>query len=308
MSENVTVVIRSSGERTTDLCAHIAKRQVEEHNIFLIEEAPFHRAVRKTFELGISAGKQWTLALDADVLLSHDAIDKMVTRAEQLKSSVFVYQGYVLDYLWGQLREGGGHLYRTQILPTALRVLETQPDSLRPESDVYRALALQRFSTYVDSKVFGIHDYEQYRHDLFRKGFFYARKFKASRSKQFIGPKHWIDHMASNSDFQVSFSGWVAGIQDASTTIVDRNYFEEKIQSYLRSEEFSERPALLESAYPAIMKKIALLVQQNRTNSLRIKTRPKQSPGAVRQLGLKLASTIQLIGLLLERLLKKRWN
>ena len=255
MSENVTVVIRSSGERTTDLCAHIAKRQVEEHNIFLIEEAPFHRAVRKTFELGISAGKQWTLALDADVLLSHDAIDKMVTRAEQLKSSVFVYQGYVLDYLWGQLREGGGHLYRTQILPTALRVLETQPDSLRPESDVYRALALQRFSTYVDSKVFGIHDYEQYRHDLFRKGFFYARKFKASRSKQFIGPKHWIDHMASNSDFQVSFSGWVAGIQDASTTIVDRNYFEEKIQSYLRSEEFSERPALLESAYPAIMKK-----------------------------------------------------
>ncbi|MCO4822492.1 MAG: hypothetical protein KC469_10515, partial [Flavobacteriaceae bacterium] len=69
MNYNVTVIIRSVGERTTDACFKIISKQVPKTHIHIISEVPFSKAVTETFKIAIRENRNWTLAVDADLLL-----------------------------------------------------------------------------------------------------------------------------------------------------------------------------------------------------------------------------------------------
>lgn len=97
LRNNVTVIVRTADERTIDACLDSIKDQVEAHNIIVIKEKPFYKAVQKTFELGIKGEKKWTLAIDADLVLLPNAIHIMLDRAEQLDDQLYIYQGFILD-------------------------------------------------------------------------------------------------------------------------------------------------------------------------------------------------------------------
>ena len=110
----VTVVIRSSNERTEAVCKYFAELQVPADSVFIIRERPFRKAVSENFKIGLSEGRKWTLALDADVLLRENAVTEMIDKAESLGDELFIYQGFVLDKLFRNTREGGPHLYQTK--------------------------------------------------------------------------------------------------------------------------------------------------------------------------------------------------
>ena len=120
MNEDVFVVVRANGERTTRVSLKLVSYQVPKDNILVINETPFSKAVKTTFQKGIEANQKWTLALDADVLLKTGAIKELINRAESLPQNFFMIQGRVLDKFFCFGRNGGPHLFRTDLLKIAI--------------------------------------------------------------------------------------------------------------------------------------------------------------------------------------------
>jgi hypothetical protein len=78
---NVTVVIRSWAKRTEALCCERLSSQVAAANIHIVRKSPFTEAVRETFRVGLQENRKWTLAVDADVVLAPNAVEKLITFA-----------------------------------------------------------------------------------------------------------------------------------------------------------------------------------------------------------------------------------
>ncbi|NRB46951.1 MAG: hypothetical protein HRU41_04715 [Saprospiraceae bacterium] len=246
----VTVVIRSSNERTEAVCKYFAELQVPADSVFIIRERPFRKAVSENFKIGLSEGRKWTLALDADVLLRENAVTEMIDKAESLGDELFIYQGFVLDKLFRNTREGGPHLYQTKHLKRALEHVTENDAVWRPESDTYEAMAKEGFTFHVDDIIYGLHDYEQYYRDIFRKAFFHARKHN-SRTAQFV--EDWSQRL-EDMDYRVAIQGLMAGILYEEEFQVDISFFHALSKAYMRKENIVEKRELLEapsSSFPS---------------------------------------------------------
>mgnify|MGYP005648620177 CR=1 FL=1 len=171
-------VIRSSGERTTELCQKLVLEEIPKDNTVIICEAPFTNAIKKTFELGIERGLPWTLAIDADLLIRANAIKDLLQLAKQADDKVFELQGLILDKLFLAFRPGGGHLYRTSLLHRAIEQIPHEEVSGRPETTTLRNMESQGHPWILSDIIFGIHDYEQYYRDIYRKGFQHGKKHR----------------------------------------------------------------------------------------------------------------------------------
>ena len=175
MQNDITVVVRHTNERTLEYCYELLKLQVCSSNLFCINETPFSKAVKKTFEIGIDSDKEWTLAIDADILISDQCLNKIVSEAENLEDYFFEIQGRILDKLYGVPRSGGPHLYRTKFLKQAIKFIPKEGTSLRPESDTYESMSQLGYHYYFGKDIYGLHDYEQYYKDLYIKGFIHGK-------------------------------------------------------------------------------------------------------------------------------------
>lgn len=181
MINNVTIIIRSAGERTLEYCKYLLSRQTPQRNIVITEETPFSAAVNRSFQIGIERGLEWTLCIDADVLLAKDSVIKMVDYLKNIDNNVFEIQGLVRDKLFTVIRPAGNHLYRTKYLEKAFECVPVEGASLRPETDTLKEMARRGYPWMQTDIVVGIHDYEQYYSDLFRKAFIQAKKFREYR-------------------------------------------------------------------------------------------------------------------------------
>lgn len=136
LQDNVTVIIRSVGERTTGLCLDLIREQVISENIYLIHEIPFSQAVRRTFEIGQENDLPWTLAVDADILLAANSIKKLISLAEKEDGLIFKFNGRFVDKLFLSARHAGVHLYPTKFCEIAIRN-KPKEESIRPESQLF---------------------------------------------------------------------------------------------------------------------------------------------------------------------------
>jgi len=168
MLTSLFVIIRSADERTTELCRQLVSEEVPNKNIQIIREAPFTKAVRKTFELGIERGLPWTLAIDADVLIRPEAIIDLLRFSEKADDNIFEFQGLVLDKLFSTYRPAGNHLYRTSLLHKAIDYIPCDGLSGRPETTTLRNMESQGHPWILSDIIFGIHDYEQYYRDIYK--------------------------------------------------------------------------------------------------------------------------------------------
>lgn len=236
---DVTVIIRTVGERTLDLCCHLVAQQVSEDHIFVISETPFSQAVKRTFEIGLEHNLPWTLAIDADILLRADAITELVRIAEQSSATTFEVQGQILDKLFGGPRPGGPHLFRTTLLSQALALIPADDSSGRPESYTIQQMA-QRGNPWIQHHtILGLHDYEQYYHDLYRKAFVHAQKHRGLVLKQL--EVLWQRLSQTDPDYQVASWGCRAGkIYDGELKI-DIRHFPQEINALLQMQGWSEK-------------------------------------------------------------------
>jgi hypothetical protein len=240
----LTVVIRSSGERTVHACRELLAQQVCPQHVHTISETPFVRAVERTFEIGIAQQRPWTLAIDADVLPTPDAVRQLLSLTAQLAPSAFELQGMVLDKLLGGPRAAGNHLFRTALLPEALRHIRTEEvaRSLRPETYVLRRMAEAGHEWIQHDLVVGLHDYEQYYRDIYRTAFVHAHKH--NRQLPYVMAL-WKRLAETDRDYQVALWGARDGLAHRGEVRIDvRQFSDSRLQEHLQTRGWSEKPEL----------------------------------------------------------------
>lgn len=168
-NRDVTVIVRTVGERTTATCEALLARQVAAEQLFVVEARPFVESLRRSFELGVAQKRHWTLCVDADVLPASNAVDVFLREAEALPEQFAELEGLIIDKLFGGARPAGNHLFRTTLLPLALEKLGEAAEQVRPEAFTIARLQKLGHPWKLVPRVFGLHDYEQSYRDLFRE-------------------------------------------------------------------------------------------------------------------------------------------
>lgn len=179
LTRDITVIIRSSGERTEAVCRKLLAEQAEADCIEMVQEAPFYQALRQTLIRGRAAGRTWTLAVDADLLVRTGALAEMAAFAQLQAPEVLFVSGWCMDKLLCCCRPAGLHLYRTSLIDDKLlKILAGVEASIRPERDLVIAAerVLNRKAVVMPPDPLCLHDHEQYYADVYRKAFVHARK------------------------------------------------------------------------------------------------------------------------------------
>ena len=200
-SSKIHVVIRGAGERTQKACVDRLNMIFEKNCISLIEEIPFGHALKAGLQIGIKSEKQWLFCIDADVLITNGGVQKLYDVATIQPPNVFEIQGLIVDKFFPVRRPSGGRFYRMAYAKEAIDCIPKEGTSLRPEGTMLREMARRGYPWYQSDVVVGVHDFEQYYCDIFRKCFLHAKKHSYLLPK--IMP-YWLEQSKEDLDFQVA--------------------------------------------------------------------------------------------------------
>lgn len=239
--DDVMVVVRSSSERTEPLCSLVLKQRFGKENVELVRQSPFEVALSACYEIGMNSDAKWMVAVDADLIVDVDKISQLILIAEQKPSNFFQFQGRIYDFLFSVLKKGGVRLYRTSLLKKAVAYVPSPNCSLRPESLVNSTMAdLGYESSYLDV-VTGIHDFEQYYRDLYRKAYLHGKKHPYLADK-LINRCFGTRELSPES--QIIFKGFCDGIVDQKPAVLDSTHYLGLAQKTMEELEISEKKPL----------------------------------------------------------------
>ncbi|HAA12632.1 MAG TPA: hypothetical protein DCE41_13445 [Cytophagales bacterium] len=241
MIEDVTVIIRGAYERTEAVCRQLMEQQAPAGHIHLIHEVPFSAAVRKAFEIGVAEKRPFTCCVDADVLSAPNALQDLREYMKSRKPETLMVQGLILDKLFGVIRQGGFHFYRTNHLEKAMGYLPEEGSTLRPETTLVNSMGKVGYPWVQANLISGIHDYEQFYGDLYRKCFVQSRKHPhlAPMLKTF-----WREYQAVDKDLQMALWGLQAGSVSDEQVFINRTQFQDEAQELLALKGWVEKGEL----------------------------------------------------------------
>src|SRR5690606_24769415 len=82
----------------------------------------------------------------------------------------------MLDKFFGGIRVGGVKVYRTDYLKEAVKLIPEPNESLRPESFTIKKMTDKGYQQLQTNVVVGVHDFEQYYKDIYRKAITHSVK------------------------------------------------------------------------------------------------------------------------------------
>jgi hypothetical protein len=218
-SHDVHVVVRSANERTTSVATRLACAQLQsDHDISVIAEVPFEAALRATYTIALDVGRKWTMALDADILLAPDAIAGLIRAAELMPPHYVQVQGRIWDKIIGTYRPAGPRIYRTELLKRALEYVPEAGSEIRPESYVLEQMGTLGHPSRRVSPILGLHDFEQYYRDLYRKSFVHAKKHLVFMPNILQRCSY---HLGGDQDFLVVLKGLWDGLMYRGSVSID---------------------------------------------------------------------------------------
>lgn len=226
--DQTTIIVRHCGERTTDACAELLKQLAPDNTIHRVSARPFHAVLRQSLALGIGEGRPWTLCIDADVLILPE-IAKFLSAVENFPPGIFEAQALVLDKLIPTRRPAGNHLYRTELIARALPVIPVS-DSLRPESDMIKAMAATGYRAYQSPLLIGLHDFEQTHRDIYMKAFLHGHKHR------FLMPllrPIWETLSQKDDDFRVALTALDDALGNDESPQLRRDFREQRVEEAL---------------------------------------------------------------------------
>lgn len=229
--DSVTIIIRSVGERTESLCKKLILDQgVPEEAVFVINEAPFSKALKTGLEIGLAEKRTWTFCVDADVLLRPQSISSMVQHAEEQSANVSGIQGYVLDRFFGGARMAGNHIYRTSLLGKVIEMIPPEGTDIRPETYALRCMHADGHPWRIVNELVGLHDFEQSFEDIFRKCFVQAHKH-LNHAELFV--QFWRSKSSQDMDYRLALDGFAEGIKHSGEVRVDKKaaYFSDSMKN-----------------------------------------------------------------------------
>ena len=231
--KNITIVVRSVNERTSEKCVEYLNSIFGKENVFLVKnEIPFSTAVKKTFEIGIRRNKKWTLAIDADVFLFKDKIKDFIFEAEKFVSKqkkVYCLEGKLFDKFSQTYREVGCHLYYTKYLKKALKYVAGGKDTVRPETYVKEKMAQKGFGFYVNRMPIGIHDFFQNPQNIIKKSILHSKKHENISSWIEI----WKKEAQNDNDFVYALKGnEIYNSLDDKTIFVNSDFMDKLLSQF----------------------------------------------------------------------------
>ncbi|WP_052812997.1 surface carbohydrate biosynthesis protein [Desulfonatronum thioautotrophicum] len=230
ISKITTVIVRSVGERTTAACIYLLQQALPDSEIICINEIPFSKAVKGTFEVGIEKNRKWTLVIDADVLIRAGFISEIVSFAETQPDNTFVIQGLIFDKFFHVLRPAGNHLYLTKNLNRAKDLVPREGTTLRPEHSTVLKMVENGYSFIQRDYIAGLHDYEQQYLDIAKKCFVQAHKHPTQLD--IVWPL-WEKFSSQDRDYQLAIASAEYGKKNKDTVYIDSNFLEKSLQNIL---------------------------------------------------------------------------
>ncbi len=211
------IIVRCCGERTESKCIELAKKQ---GNVHIIKTRPFGESIRQSYKLAITFNQEWVPMIDGDVLLIDNSLLKGLKFLNiQKDPKIFCLDGKTKDKIMSCTRRAGVHIYRRTLIRQAVKYIDS--NQLKPESHIRRTMSKNGYKTVTSPVVFGYHDYEQYYHDLWRKGFAQSQKLaRLIRKKQKY--KKWKKLALKDRDFTVILAAHRAGNRYTGKIIIDK--------------------------------------------------------------------------------------
>jgi len=176
LKDILTVVLRCAGERTTQACADLLSRQIPVASLVFVNERPFEKALRRTFEIAMERGTKWTITVDADVLMCDGSLASLLKAAEAMPNNYIQLEGRIFDKVFGVYRQAGHRIYRTSLLSLALQHVPEVGKTIRPEYFTLQKMGQCGYPSRRIADIVGLHDFEQFYLDLYRKSFVHAKK------------------------------------------------------------------------------------------------------------------------------------
>lgn len=218
--DEIRIIVRTCGERTTKKCAELCKKQGTTE---IIEAVPFGESMRKSYKTAENYPSKWVCMIDADVLLLPGtllaAIEELNNADAMGKPPYFCLDGFTQDKIMMKRRRAGIHIYRTELLEQAYQYIDDL--QLKPESHVRKSMALEGFPTYSKSPItFGLHDYEQFYADIWRKSVCQTQKLP---KRAIIAAPTWkILSSKKDNDFLVIYEAHKYGLKTNPQIIIDK--------------------------------------------------------------------------------------
>ncbi len=241
--DQLVVVIRSAGERTEQLCKKLLLGVVDASQINIIREVPFESALRKSFFIGTKSDSKWLLVIDADLLVLPDSIRKIVDEANAEPDDVFHIQGIIFDKFFRDYRKAGPRIYRVNTLKKAMDLIPVDGEEIRPEYSTIKKMESEGFRSKSSEVVFGVHDFEQYYTDIYRKCVVHAFKHKSEID---ILIKKWIEKIEDN-DYRIALSASVDAFLSYESVSIDKRLFEDGSKRLLDRIGLNEKSEIFDS-------------------------------------------------------------
>jgi hypothetical protein len=133
-----------------------------------------------------------------------------LNKIEKRYSDLFCLDGVTDDKVLVCRRRAGVHIYRTELLELAIAYIDNE--NIKPESTVRYKMNTLGYRTWAGGKlVFGLHDYEQYYRDLWRKSVCQVWKLK-SLIEQKGCESEWKRLAESDNDYRVIMAAHEYGL------------------------------------------------------------------------------------------------
>ena len=256
INDEFTVILRSIGERTTSLCYKLIKKQISEKNIHLVRETPNVKAIRKYYEIAIESNKKWTFVIDADILIKTNCINEFFYYTKNVSKNIFCIEGFIIDKFLDSPRPGG-RILRTSLLQTAYKLIPDAKDTIRPDSYIRNSMQKLGYNFIKTNIIIGLHDYEQYYKDIYRKSFVQAKKHNC-KVKKIIN--FWEQRQNQDNDFKIALKGFNDGEKYNGKITIDACYFKENfLEQRLEACNLSEKKNLTQNNELEIEKSIDLM-------------------------------------------------
>ena len=241
ISPSYIVVIRTAGERTFEACKALILQQVPEDRLHVVDERPFEAALRRCYQIGIESDSEWMVTVDADVLLRERAIIGLLAEAAAMPRDHFQVEGMVFDKLTNRARWAGYRCYRTEHLAEAQTQVPADRTEIRPEFSTLERMAARGKPYLRSSQIYGVHDFEQYYVDVYRKAFVHAEKHQVWLFEML---EHWKREATRDQDFLVALRGAAESLTALEAPRIDRRDFETRAEQVLRKLRLVEKPPL----------------------------------------------------------------
>lgn len=213
-------IIRSCGERTTDICYKQLKSQVSK--IEIVEETPSYKATQKQYDIAIKSGCKWLISVDADEMIFPGIVEDLISFILTKGKNAYSAYGLIKCKLLLNERDGVPRIYNINHLKKAINFIR---DDIRPDAFICNKMESLGYPQYLLPKLLAYHDYEQYYVDIYRKAYIHAIKFTDLMKEVH---KKWEKLLKDDLDYKAALIGYNDGLKHKGVISINRNYFDDK--------------------------------------------------------------------------------